>query len=301
VIRAEGVSVHFRDGLRRQLKALDGVDLEVKEGDFFALLGANGAGKSTAMYCFLGLIRPQRGRVTVMGEPPELGTALYERIAYLPEEAHYHGYLTVKEAAEFYSALYHHDNARRRAAEALERVGLLEFRDLKLDKCSKGMRQKLGIAQCLLNEPRLMLLDEPMRGLDPVAVKDFRDLLLDLNRRGVTIVMNSHLLAEVEMVANRAAILDHGRVLVQDEMSRLLNVDPGAYDVEVEGAAELPEYVRIDSHSGRSAVGRLPAERLDDFMDFMRGGSLSLVRCSRRKASLEESFLAILKGPARSA
>lgn len=226
VIAAENVRVHFRRGLLGEpIRALDGLSLEVREGDFFALVGQNGAGKSTAMYCFLGLLKPTSGNLRVMGQVPGLGSKLYDRVAYLPEEPHYDLYLTVEEAVRYYVSLYGMRVSVQKIREVLERLGLEPFRDLPLAKCSKGMKQKVGIAQCVIHRPRLLLLDEPMRGLDPIATKDFRDALVDLNRRGVTIVMNSHLLSEVELVANRVAILANGRVAAVEDVGTLVGRD----------------------------------------------------------------------------
>jgi len=296
VIRAEGVSVYFRTGFRRQrIKALDGLDLEVRDGDFFALLGQNGAGKSTAMYCLLGLLRPHEGRVLVQGRAPELGSSLYRSIAYLPEEPHYHDYLTVEEAVRYYASLYGEPVPERRLDDVLERLGLARFRRLLVRKCSKGMKQKVGIAQCLLGDARLIFLDEPMRGLDPVAVRDFRDILVEKNRAGVTIVMNSHLLSEVELVASRAAIIDRGRVIAQDELSRLVKVDVDTYAVEVQDHPELPSFFEREASDGGVARGTVPAPRLFDLLGFVRDRALVLHSCARRRGTLEDSFLSILR------
>ncbi len=259
MIRAEDVSVYFRQGIRRRrLKALDHLDLEIRDGDFFALLGENGAGKSTAMYCLLGLLRPTTGRVTISGRVPTLGSDLFRSVAYLPEEPHYHDYLTVEEAVRYYGSLYG------------ERMGTPKV------------------------HARVMFLDEPMRGLDPLAVKEFRDVLVEKNRAGVTIVMNSHLLAEVEMVATRAAILAPGRVVVQDTLSNLRVVDTTAYAVDVQDHPDLPVFfVRESSLEGR-AQGTVPVEHLYELLDFTRANNLAITSVSQHKSSLEDSFFSIL-------
>ena len=208
MIEVDQLVVKYRSHrLRRPTTALDGLDLRVEEGDFFALLGQNGAGKSTALYCALGLLRPTAGRVSVFGSPPDPGCEAFRQIGYLPEEPHYPGYLTVGEALRYYGALNGVSSVDARMTELLDRLGLVEHRRMRIAACSKGMKQKLGIAQCLLHRPRLLLLDEPMRGLDPMAVHVFREILVEMNRQGTTVVMSSHLLGEVEMVARRAAII----------------------------------------------------------------------------------------------
>ena len=298
MLEALDVSVQFRKGIgRKKIRALDHMSLEVREGDFFALLGENGAGKSTAMYCFLGLLRPTAGTVRLFGAAPEPGSPVYSRIAFLPEEPHYHLYLTVEEAVEFYGSLFGRKPDPKRVAAILDRLGLSEFRKLRLSKCSKGMKQKVGIAQCLLNEPRILFLDEPMRGLDPFVVKEVRDILLELHRGGATIVMNSHMLAEVEAVATRVAILARGKVVVEDSLSNILSAGINAYAIEVETeTAELPPFFAEERRAGNVVHGSIPANRFYEFMDFARDRHLRVNSCSVKRSSLEDSFLAVVRG-----
>jgi ABC-type multidrug transport system ATPase subunit len=297
VIRAENVRVNFRRGLfRRQIQALQGLTLEVRDGDFFALVGQNGAGKSTAMYCFLGLMKPTSGRVEVMGSIPDLGRPLYSNIAYLPEEPHYHLYLTVKEATRYYASLYGRRVSEKAIDQTLERLGLSEFKNLQLSKCSKGMKQKVGIAQCLIHETQLLFLDEPTRGLDPIAVREFRETLREIHQRGATIVMNSHVLSEIEMLANRVAIIEAGRVVAQDELSNLLTPDRELYSVTFEANGSVPDYLSALERQGTVVKGVIPKDRLYDFMEFSRASGLPLRECSLKKTSLEDKFFNIVKG-----
>jgi ABC-type multidrug transport system ATPase subunit len=312
VIVAENVHMHFRRGLvRGQVRALNGLSLEVADGDFFALVGQNGAGKSTAMYCFLGLLRPTLGRVEVMGTRPELGSPLYENVAYLPEEPHYHLYLTVEEATRFYASLYRKRVSAKAIDAILERLGLAQFKTLPLSKCSKGMKQKVGIAQCLIHEMRLLFLDEPTRGLDPLVIREFRETLREIHQRGTTIVMNTHVLSEVEMLANRVAIIEQGKVVVQDDLRNLLTVDGELYNVTFEingenGGANggagggvngaMPGYLTLGERLGNVVKGSIPKERLFDFMEYARTAHMPVHECSLKKSSLEDSFFKIVKG-----
>ncbi len=296
MLAAENLSVHFRRGFRRSaLKALDGLTLEVKEGEFFALLGQNGAGKSTAMYCFLGLLRPTSGSVRLLGQPPRRGAPLFARVSYLPEDPHYHLYLSVSEALDYYAALYGGGATGSERSALLERLGLAEYRDLRLSKCSKGMKQKLGIAQCLLVKPALMLLDEPMRGLDPIGVKTFREILVELHRTGTTIVMNSHIMSEIELVATRAAILDHGKLIAEDRLENLTRLPEEVYDVEFRTSGSAPSCVAVERRDGDSVLGRVSAGDLGGFLEFARSPDVRLFRCSLKRATLEESFFSILQ------
>ncbi len=297
MIVAENVYMHFRRGLlSRRVRALNGLSLEVREGDFFALVGQNGAGKSTAMYCFLGLLRPTSGKVEVMGKIPALGSPLYENVAYLPEEPHYHLYLTVEEATRYYSSLYGKRVSPKKIDDILERLGLAQFKTLPLAKCSKGMKQKVGIAQCLLHETRLLFLDEPTRGLDPLVVREFREALQEIHRRGATIVMNSHVLSEIEMLANRVAIIDGGKVVVQDELRNLLVPNQELYAVAFEANGSTPDYLTSIERLGNLVRGSIPKEKLYDFMDYTKNSGLHVHECSLKKISLEDSFFKIVKG-----
>jgi len=297
MIVAENLHVRFRHGLlRRQVLALNGLSLEVRDGDFFALVGQNGAGKSTAMYCFLGLLKPTSGKVEVMGKRPDLGSPQYANVAYLPEEPHYHLYLTVEEATRYYASLYGKRVSAKTVNDVLERLGLAQFKSLPLSKCSKGMKQKVGIAQCLIHETRLLFLDEPTRGLDPLLVREFRDSLREIHQRGATIVMNSHVLSEIEMLANRVAIIERGKVIVQDELRSLVTLDRELYSVAFEANGSVPDYLNSIERLGNVIKGSIPKERLYDFMDFTRVSGLPVHECSLKRISLEDSFLKIIKG-----
>lgn len=295
IVEAEALTVRYRRGLRRKpFFALDGLSLQVREGDFFALLGQNGAGKSTAMHCLLGLLRPSGGAVRIWGRAPSPGSDLFARIGYLPEEPRYHDYLTVEEAVTYYARLSGLRTPQPFVTTLLDRLGLEEARRLAIRKCSKGMKQKVGIAQCLVHSPQLLLLDEPMRGLDPITVHTFRDMLVELNRNGVTIVMNSHLLAEVELVANRIAIIDRGKLLVQDDVSAIVAAASERYAVEVEGAEDTPPHLSdVVTASGRLRA-TLAAADLFPFLDYARAKNLRIVSCALDKQTLEQRFVAIL-------
>jgi len=184
--------------------------------------------------------------------------------------------------------------------DALERLGLGQFKTLPLAKCSKGMKQKVGIAQCLIHQTRLLFLDEPTRGLDPLIVREFRETLREINRRGATIVMNSHVLSEIEMLANRVAIIDRGKLIMQDELRNLLVPDSELYSVAFRANGGVPEYLASMERSGDLVKGYIPKERLYEFMDFTRSVGLDLHECSLKKISLEDSFFQIIKGGASS-
>jgi ABC-2 type transport system ATP-binding protein len=297
MLSANEVSVFFKKAfLKPEIKALDNFNLQVNAGDIFGLLGPNGAGKSTAMYCFLGLIKPDKGNVTLSGRNPDPGEAMYEKIAYIPEEPHYPLYLTVEEAITFYASLYRAVIPKTKILEVMDRVGLVEARDLKLEKCSKGMKQKAGIAISLLNDPELVFLDEPTRGLDPFIVKEFRDIILEMNKRGTTFVINSHILSEVEAVCNRVAIMNKGKVVVQDELTHLLQHDLNHYSIEIDYSAAMPpEYFVVSSQTEQRLKGEIPTEKFQAFLEWIRENKLILYECSLKKISLEEAFFNVYR------
>jgi ABC-type multidrug transport system ATPase subunit len=297
VVDAEGLVVTYRTGWRRApVTALAGVDLHIAAGEFFGLLGHNGAGKSTAIGCLLGLLRPTSGTVRILGHPPVPGSDVFRYVGYLPEEPIYHAHLTIGEALAYYGRLQGVADVEARSARLLERLDLARWRDLAVVRGSKGMKQKLGIAQCLLHAPRLLLLDEPMRGLDPVAVMAFRDLLVEANRDGTTIVMSSHLLGEVEQIARRVVILDRGRVVADDTVANLTRHREPRYAVAI-GATdrcppELDQPVRVDGE----LRGTVAPAALHPFLDRVRADGLTLVSCALERASLEEAYVSIVSG-----
>lgn len=298
ILDATDVTVLYRRGFSREpIRALDGFSIQIKPGDVFGLLGPNGAGKSTAMYGFLGLIRPNRGTIQLFGEPPQPGAAVFDRIAYVPEEPHYHLYLTVEEAVTFYGSLYRQPVSSATVASAIDRVGLREFADLRMDKCSKGMKQKVGLATCLLTEPQLVFLDEPTRGLDPIMVKEFRDIVLEMNARGTTFLINSHILSEVEMVCNRVAVMDHGRVLVQDSLRNLTQGDGEHYAVAFSATDTLPAFLTVTQRSAQEIRGIVPTAQLGAFMEFARAKPVTVFECTLKRLSLEEVFMGLVRRP----
>lgn len=296
MIEAKNVSVFYKKGLFKKIHALDNFSLNIERGSIFGLLGSNGAGKSTAMYCFLGLIQPDKGSINVMGEPIYPGSPLFKKIGYLPEEPFYHLYLTVEEAVRYYAELYGLEIPKKKQDEMIEKFGLWNFRKLKLSHCSKGMKQKVGIIQTLINEEaQFLFMDEPTRGLDPIATKLLRDCLLERKRKGTTIVLNSHILSEVEMICDRIAILDKGKIILEGDLKQLLAAEKENFVVEFQPVENLPEYILVEEKTKNSIKGLVSIENITEFISFISQNKLRLYECSLKKKSLEEEYFNIFK------
>ena len=227
-VDVRGVVKHYKGGLvgsllgRTGVKALQGVDLTVYRGEVFGLLGPNGAGKSTLVKILLGLVRPTRLDGTLLGG--RVGKrALMSRVGYLPEQHRFPPYLTGRQVVEFFSALSGFDKAlrRKRTGELLDRVGMTHAADRRVNTYSKGMRQRVGLAQALAGSPDLIILDEPTDGVDPLARRDIRDVLGEARDAGTAVMVNSHLLGELELLCDRVAILVNGKVAKQGTLDEL--------------------------------------------------------------------------------
>lgn len=214
--------IHYSNFLRKRFQALDQLSLTVAEGETFGLLGLNGAGKTTTLKLLLGLLRPTSGSASVLGHPSGDVRAL-ARIGFLPEAPYFYSYLTAEEFLDFSGRLFTLPKKLRseRAKELLEMVGLSENAKRPIGKFSKGMMQRLGIAQSLLNDPDLVFWDEPTSGLDPIGRKDVRTILHKLKEKGKTIFFNSHLLPDVSEVCDRIGILNRGNLIFEGKVSEI--------------------------------------------------------------------------------
>lgn len=224
VIEARSLTKVFHDFWHRpKICAVKEINLEVKRGEIFGLLGPNGSGKSTTIKMILGLLHPTSGHLTVLGKSPR-DVAVKAKIGFMPEESYLYKYLTAAEILNFYANLYGlSGNAKRDIVERLiNQVGLNAARSRPIGEFSKGMARRVGLAQCLLNDPDLILLDEPTSGLDPIACREVKDLLLSLARKGKTILICSHHLADMQDICDRVAILLNGEVCSQGTVHDLL-------------------------------------------------------------------------------
>jgi ABC-2 type transport system ATP-binding protein len=231
-ISIEGLEKCYREGFfLRKSQVLFGLDFSVPQGQIFGFLGANGSGKTTTIKIALGLQAPDKGRIELLGLPSGDPRAK-ERIGFLPERPYFQGNLTANEFLDFHRGLFPRGKRSSRSNEELfEIVGLKGIGSHFLRGFSKGMLQRMGIAQCLVNDPDLLILDEPMSGLDPVGRKDVRNLIAELNRGGKTVFFSSHIISDVEALCSRIAFLERGRLKYAGEISELLGDRSQAFEI----------------------------------------------------------------------
>jgi ABC-2 type transport system ATP-binding protein len=305
-ISVSDLSKTYHTGLlgRSTVQALDGVSLDVPEGAIFGLLGPNGAGKTTLVKVLLGLVHPTDGTAHLFGEPAQRPAAR-ERIGFLPENHRFPGFLTAEQTLQVYGRLADVPAPTReeRISDLLHNVGLAERRDTKVKTFSKGMLQRLGLAQALLNDPDLLFLDEPTSGVDPVGRRAIRDLVLELRDAGATIFLNSHLLSEVEKVCSQIAILRNGQLVREGTIEELTAVER-VYDVVT---TPIPEAVVSDfdlSLSPSEAPStpdlrqyRMYAEdraALNALLDRLRTADVEVESISPLRRSLEDYFIDVV-------
>ena len=280
---------------RRKVRAITDVTLRVEPGEIFGLLGPNGAGKTTTLKVLLGLVRRSSGAAELLGRPVG-DIRAKRRLGYLPESPYFYDYLTGRELLTFMAKLFGLSRAegRRRAEQLLGRVGLSGSAGLALRRYSKGMLQRIGIAQALINDPELVILDEPLTGLDPLGRKDLRELIAELRGQGKTVVLSSHILSDVELLADRVAIIVKGRTVNTGPLTELLDARVVSTEVVVAGAEEGLASALSDGGHGVQRIGdavriTISGEgEIDAVIDRVRREGASVQSVTPRKESLED-------------
>lgn len=268
IIETRNLSKTYRDFWGRQkVRALKALDLEIRRGEIFGLLGPNGSGKTTTIKLILGLLFPTSGRALVFGKDAS-DVAKNERIGYLPEESYLYKFLNAEETLDFYGRLFDMPASLRkqRVDQLIDRVGLNWARRRQLKEYSKGMTRRIGLAQALINDPELIVLDEPTTGLDPIGTREMKDTILELREQGKTVLMCSHLLADVQDVCDRIAILYQGELKELGRVDRLLTIQ-NVTQIQVRG---LPEQAKreirqvIERNGGELLSMDNPTTTLED-------------------------------------
>ena len=302
IIKTQRLNKIYEGALRGQdVHALKDLNLEIPEGQIFGYLGPNGSGKTTTVKMLLGLIFPTSGSIEIMGSKSISSSTIKRNIGYLPEGAYYPDFLQGEEILAYYGRLYglKGKDLKRRIDETLEMVGMQRARKRLLRGYSKGMRQRIGLAQALISDPSILILDEPTTGLDPIARKEIRDILLRLRTEGKTLLISSHEMLEVEMICDRVGILFDGvmqtvgaivELLIQRDM--LIEVDGVTENI----VSEVATYgVKLEDRIGTRSKFRMEASSsMYDVFELCKSKSLRILSVTPRRESLEELFVRVI-------
>ena len=308
VLRVSALEKTFRIGFfRKKVPAVRGVDFEVSEGEIFGLLGPNGAGKTTIIKMILGLIFPDRGDIRIFGAPPG-DRAAVRRVGYMPENPYIYQYLKPTEFLDLCGRVMGMPAAERgrRIDEMIERVGLGHARGRPIGKFSKGMMQRVGLAQALLHDPELLILDEPMSGLDPIGRREIRELLVEQKQRGKTLVFTSHILSDVELLCDRVFILERGKLRAEGLMRDLLHRDARRYEIELTHAsgeliADLGGRPGVQESEARGGMFRLLVDGEDAVQPIVRdalAAGAHVIAVGHSRETLEDFFVRSTDGDA---
>jgi ABC-2 type transport system ATP-binding protein len=304
-IQIQQLSKRYRSGfLIREIRALESVTFDVNQGEIFGFLGPNGAGKTTAIKILMGLMRPTSGSARVLGSAPDKAAAK-RRIGFLPESPYFYEHLSACEVLKLTAALHGIPRERRRSLidKMLDTVGLTQAQNGRLGKFSRGMLQRVGIAQALLHDPELVILDEPMGGLDPIGRKEFRDIIVGLREQGKTVFFSTHILQDVEMICDRVGILVKGRLVSVGRLDEILSTKVEAVELTVRNIGEAA--LRA---SGAQILQVLPGEDkllvtvpgeadADAVLKALIAQGGKLISLVSRTRTLEDYFMAQVRGP----
>lgn len=300
-IYIEGLTKTFKSGWpgRPSVQALSGLSLSVRRGEIYGFLGPNGAGKTTTLKILLGLMRATCGKAELLGVPSG-NVDVHRQIGFLPESPYFYDYLTAEEFLEFYGHLagLTRGDVNQRVTSLLEMVGLIDARTRQLRKFSKGMLQRIGLAQALIHDPEVVILDEPMSGLDPIGRKQVRDLILSLRDKGKTVFFSTHIIPDVEMICDRVGIVVKGKLLATGRVDELVsNGHTQSVDVVCEGVQGNQISVikkaasRVLQQGQRCLVVLQDSTCLEEILGAIRANGGHLVSVVPQKGSLEDLFL----------
>ncbi|TET23056.1 MAG: ABC transporter ATP-binding protein [Candidatus Aminicenantes bacterium] len=299
-LKIEDLHKSFSTGfIPKKKKILKGISLAVEEGEIFGYLGPNGAGKTTTIKCILGLIFPKKGKIEIFGHS-SYSLQAKEQIGYLPENPYFYDYLTASEFLHFYSqlSLMKKKDKEDKISSLLSLVSLEQSASLPLRKFSRGMLQRIGLAQALLNEPSLVLLDEPLGGLDPLGRKEIRDIIVKLKAEGKTVFLSSHILQDIEMICDRVAIIVNGQIVSQGTLQDLISekilfteiILSGVEEKDVEDLGEC-----IPTHTERLLLKVFEDEKIEKILQLVQSKKGKIHSLIPRTETLEDLFVGIVK------
>jgi ABC-2 type transport system ATP-binding protein len=299
IVEIENLTKDFDVGFwkKKRVRALDNLSLRVNKGEIFGFLGPNGAGKSTTLKLLMHLLSPTSGNARILGEPVE-SVSMRRHIGYLPENPYFYDYLTPEELLTYMGRLFglRQGALSQKVNSLLESVGLTQSRSIQLRKFSKGMIQRIGIAQAMINDPEVIFLDEPMSGLDPLGRMEVRRIIVSLKARGVTVFFSSHILSDVEALCDRVAILNRGKLQETGALDEILGVRVEGHEVILKGwTVEALPALKKFSDETRPMGDRLHLrvsnpEQVQGLLLFAFGHKLELISINPIRPSLEEYF-----------
>ena len=300
VLKTEGLTKEYRTGFwRTRVRVLHDLNLEVHQGEVFGYLGPNGAGKTTTLKLLMGLIYPTAGRASILGQDVQ-DVAVKAQVGFLPENPYFYDYLTGREFLHFYGQLFDipYRERRQRIDELLHAVGLSKAAELQLRKYSKGMLQRIGLAQALINDPQVIVLDEPTSGLDPVGRKEVRDLILDLKGKGKTVFFSTHIVPDAEMICDRVGIIVAGRLTRVGTLEELLGSEVERIEITASGFDEAVDSqidqwsVRPPARHGDKVLFAVNTEKeASQAMEFLLGRGAAVHAVHPKRRTLEDLFL----------
>ncbi len=305
IVEIENLTKDFSVGFwkKQPVRALENLSLEVHEGETFGFLGPNGAGKSTTLKILMNLLSPTSGSARILGKPAA-AVSMHQGIGYLPENPYFYDYLTPTELLAYMGRLCGLSGPElgRKVDELIEKVGLTEARRIQLRKFSKGMVQRIGIAQAIINDPKIVFLDEPMSGLDPLGRMDVRRIITSLKARGATVFFSSHILPDVEAICDRVAILNKGKLLEVGALQEILKVGIEGHEIIFAGWTEdTLAAIRKLCSEARPMGDRLrlragSRKEMEEVLSFIFKNKLDLISVNPIRPSLEEYFQTAVGG-----
>jgi ABC-2 type transport system ATP-binding protein len=306
-IQIDGLTKDYAVGFWRKTmrRSLDHLTLEVNEGEAFGFLGPNGAGKTTTLKLLMGLIFPTSGSAQVRGRSiADVG--MHREIGYMPEQPYFYDYLTARELLDYFARFFGYSRAEReeRIKKFLERVGLAGSADVQLRKFSKGMLQRVGIAQAILHDPQVVFLDEPMSGLDPVGRREVRDIILELKNQGRTIFFSTHILSDAEMLCDRVAVLVGGKLQGVGAPREIVSMEVQGMEILFElraGTALPPKMLERATHTGERYRIVVPEAEVYAALEQLRNCEARILSVTPLRPSLEDYFLKLVAGQKKTA
>lgn len=283
----------------KKKRSLEGLTLCVNQGEIFGFLGPNGAGKSTTIKLLIGLIFPTAGTARILGKPIS-DVTMHQHIGYLPEQPYFYDYLTAAELLDYFARFHELKDAdrRERVARTLKKVGLETARKIQLRKYSKGMLQRVGLAQAILHDPQVVILDEPMSGLDPVGRREVRDIILELKRDSRTVLFSTHILSDAEMLCDRVGVIVGGKLRGVGAADEIVGMKPVGMEILFEfasGVANVSALVSKATQTGNRYRMQVAEEDLYQTLEQLRAAGAKILSVTQVKATLEEYFMHLVE------